>query len=193
MKELTKDDLQFLKELANEYATQSNRGTAFPYAIALQEEKMAANFHNEGEHTNLYDNDGDCVWDSQYSNESNLEGIISWLDLDLSIAELSNEILRVTSYTPNDESVRDWLEEQGKEVDAMNYDLEHQYNSNLFFTESGYESHIKQNRHNLSNPRSYGVYLNRNSQMERLLRIIMKFSDLDLKETWLKNYIKEVK
>jgi hypothetical protein len=190
MKKLTKDDLQFLKELANEYATQSNRGTAFPYAIALQEEKMVANFHNEGEHINLYDNDGDCIWDSQYSDESNLESIINWLDLDLTIEELSKEILRVTSNTPNCESVKDWLEEQKEEVNELNYDLEHQYNSNLFFTESGYESHIKQNRHNLSNPRSYGIYLDRNPQMERLLRIIMKFSDLDLKETWLSSYIK---
>jgi hypothetical protein len=191
MKELTKDDLQFLKELANEYATQSNRGTAFPYAIALQEEKMVANFHDEGEHINLYSNDGDCIWDSQYSDESNLDGIINWLDLDLAVEELSKEILRVTSDAPNSESVKEWLEEQNEEVNELNYDLEHQYNSNLFFTESGYESHIKQNGHNLSNPRSYGIYLNRNPQMERLLRIIMKFSDLDLKETWLKSYIKE--
>lgn len=49
--------------------------------------------------------------------------------------------------------------------------------AHLFFTEKACEAYIKEYAHNLYKPVSYGVWLWRNPEIERLIEIILKFSN----------------
>ena len=70
--------------------------------------------------------------------------------------------------------------------ESCNFDIIHYHiteevetrDFNFFLTEKAYNEHIRINRHNLRNPKSYGVHCYRNEEMKTLYEIIHKLSDI---------------
>ena len=66
--------------------------------------------------------------------------------------------------------IEEILEENYRKV---NVDIRHKY-SNCFLTFKAYEDHIRKNRHNLNNPKSYLFHAFRNKEMEMIFKFLQE-------------------
>lgn len=86
----------------------------------------------------------------------------------------------------NEADLRDWCKKEGHDFDEFveenceEYTLQEitEYN-NIFFTEKGYDEHMKLNGHNYRNYKattSYIKYANRNPEIEMLLKTVLEIA-----------------
>lgn len=168
---LTNDDKEFIINLSKEMSSQDNRGTAPPFGLTIMQdyERLLP----EG-----YDGQISCYWLDHEATFYNIEELKSFItenheEDDLPKAE--KEILEMESlYDLRDTSTANELSMTIVDTKTELEIREHGFN--FFLTEKAYKEHLRCNRHNLSNPKSYGVHLYRNEEMETLYKIIHKLA-----------------
>ena len=184
-----------LEEVANEYVTQDNRSTAFPIAYIVSETTEVVN--NDGEQFYVY-MDGDIAKYDSTEDISLLNDAYEYSEVD-----------DVDSYEDDHDEFadeiakRDEIEAAFEEIDGSHYDLEefvHQYidddadgirydvervykGKQMFLTLSGVQAHISSNGHNMYNPRSYVVWVNRNHEMTMIINDLIKRATVS-KDKW---------
>lgn len=168
--ELSQEDEKFIKNLSHEMKTQDNRATAQLYGLILTEEVetimpsgygdyLMARFDDEIFYE--FDELFECI--SDYFGKDN-ESVKSINKDCNSLRDLSNS-----------------FEADELEIDIFTYTNKQQptlMNSNFFLTEKSYNDYLRQNYHNLNNPKSYGIHLTRNDEMRKLYEIIHTLANL---------------
>lgn len=167
---LNNEDKEFIKNLSHEMKTQDNRCTAQPYGlILLQEDEeirpegygndIMARFDDES----YYDFDELMEYVEEYYGSDN-EYVVEMKDEDI-----SNFYEMQTSY-----------EAEKLDIEVFNIervDVPRKMQSNFFMTEKAYHDYIRRDGHNLNKPKSFGIHLTRNSEMEKLYEIIHKIAE----------------
>lgn len=168
---LSNEDIKFIKNLSNEMKTQDNRCTAQPYGLILlqeDEEVRPQGFGNDVmarfDDESYYDFEELMEYVEEYYGSDN-EHIIEMKD-----EEVSNFYDLQTSYEA------DQLDIEVFNIERV--DVPKKMQSNFFITEKAYHDYISKDGHNLCKPKSFGIHLTRNSEMERLYEIIHKLADV---------------
>jgi len=144
---MSQEDLDFLKDLANEMRTQNRAGTADPYFYVIQTTKHLPAPPDYGERTVRVDWSGDPT---VYRTKE----------------EFSEYFKQTNDPRPEDEIDRAWEElEVFGEHDVIVED-------NVFLTKKGYLEHVELNGHNLRTHEVYIKHAWRNPEMGRLIKII---------------------
>ena len=168
---LTDDEIDFIKSLSNEMKTQDNRCTAQPYGLILTQEveevrpsgfgdSYVARFNDESYY------DFDELKQALYEHYGN-NNIYVKLIQDEEYDSFSSFI--------------DTYEANGLDVDIYAYEttqVPKKMSSNFFITEKAYHDYIRRDGHNLTKPQSFGIHLTRNSEMEKLYKILHKLADI---------------
>ncbi len=171
-KNLTREDIDFIINLSKEMKTQDNRSTAQPYGLTIMQEQEEARPDGCGEHLlyrwleeTYYEDDWDSFKEDclEYYEEDSL--------IHKTVKELNsfNEVMSGFGLS----------DDMG--LESFNYDLVDTvkpYQFQFFLTEKACFNHIDRNRHNLREPKSYGVCLTRNPEMEQLYSVIHKMADM---------------
>ena len=156
--EVNDETYNFLMDLSKEINTQNHRGTAMPYFFQVQtKHKIAV---PEGNGMVAWHYDGSLI----ETKEEIIQAIYDYHDGDLTkkaIKEMSNWELESE------------MERAG--YNKVNYDYEERL-ENSFLTEKACLQHIKDNKHNLSQPQDYLSYASRNPEMEKLLKFICELT-----------------
>ena len=165
-------------DVANEYVTQDNRGTAFPYALLVIEEELVRS--DDGDIIGIY---SPRAADTTYYNDVKEASLLSEV-LDNNDEEDHAEI---TEEFEDIWSTYDMLEFYKKYIDedANLYEFNKERKSKgeqMFLTESSAEAHIRMNRHNMKNPITYGIHVFRNPDMEIIILDLMSKSTLPIEE-----------
>lgn len=175
---LTQQQIDFIIDLSNEMRTQDTRCTAQPYALILTEEVIEVRGED---HANLCG----AYWDEhEYFDYKKFQDDVAGYYIDddepmwvkkvmdcISFSDLED----VLDYEDTDNSPTIFWYEKTQVPTKMN--------SNFFFTDKGYEQHIKVNGHNLRKPQSYGIHLRRNDEMAQVIEIIHALADQLKQET----------
>lgn len=147
----------FLVKTAKEIKEQDNRATRSPYFFQVQED----------EEVGVPDGCGTEVWvmDGEFflrTDEDIKAAIFDYNGWDIENEETN------TLYDDIDEyDIESILEVMG--CRKVNVDIRHTY-SNCFLTFKAYEEHLRQNKHNLNNPKSYLNHAYRNPEMDMLFK-----------------------
>ena len=169
---LTKEEIAFIKELSHEMKTQDNRGTAQPYCLMLQEEVERPVPDDMGSNVLIRWND------ESYYNHSFKELKEEMLEYYENNSEILASVKKSDSFLNLIRNMRFRL--SSPDFYTVDYNTDHEVvsnSANFFLTEKAYNEHIKANKHNLKNPRSYGIHLFRNWEMEELFKIIHKLAE----------------
>ncbi len=163
-----------IEEIANDFVTQDNLGTAMPIVRVLQEQREevaadgchydALNVGIQGEYT-TFDTEEE-IW----------ECYAEWEGLTV---EEAKEKFKDDYY----HSMYDLIELLWENPRIIPIKRNHKNSDNFFFTQKGYEEHLLENRHNLRSPRPYGIHLFRNPEMKVILFSIMQHATVP-KEQW---------
>lgn len=150
-------DLAFLRELAHELATQSNRMTASPYFYVVRTAKELAAPPGYGEDEVLVDWQGDP---NTYKTEAEARKLFG--EMELSQEEIDKRV---------------------EALEPMGVHTVFEYH-NVFFTEKGYRQHMELNGHNYGSskvePHSYVMHAFRNPEIKTLLEIVQRLGAVDL-------------
>jgi hypothetical protein len=160
---LTNEEIKFIKELSHEMKTQDNRSTAQPFCLMLEEEVERI----------LPDGFGDNIL-IRWNDESYYEDDFKELKEEL-LEDGYQEIEKLNDF----EEMKDFAYGH-EDMQTFAYTKEHEVKSNtanFFLTEKAYNEHLKTNKHNLNNPKSFGIHLHRNWEMENLFKIIHKLAE----------------
>jgi hypothetical protein len=152
--EINDETYNFLMDLSKEINTQSHRGTAMPYFFQVQTKHQIA--VPDGNGIVAWHYDGSLI----ESKEEIIQAIYDYRDGDLT----KKSIKEMTNWERESE-----MERAG--YSKVNYDFEERL-ENSFLTEKACLQHIKDNKHNLSQPKDYLSYASRNPEMEKLLNFI---------------------
>lgn len=161
-----------IEEVANEYVTQSNRGTAFPYALLVIEEELV--YSEDGEVIGIYSPYAAEMYyyDDLKPKELLEEAINNNLDDEEKIEEIKEDFNDIYfSY--------DLIDFYNKYIDddARLYTFNREYarkGEQMFLTESSAKAHIEMNGHNMKKPITYGIRVFRNPDMELIIQDLMK-------------------
>lgn len=161
-----------IEEVANEYVTQNNRGTAFPYALLVIEEELVCS--EDGEVIGIYSPNAAEMYyyDSLKPTELLQEAKDCTVDDEEMIDDLEEEF--------NDISCADDLLQfyiKYIDLDARLYTFNREYvrkGEQMFLTESSAKAHIAMNGHNMKKPTTYGIHVFRNPDMELIIQDLMK-------------------
>jgi hypothetical protein len=151
-----------IQSIALEMTQQDTRSTAQPYLILLQTKKYYVT------HPDYTGGGGGIKTIYQWDKDNEYEAE--------SVEELKQVLLEAGAIDEH------WLEENEGftefdcEVIAMDFYWE---TENVFFTESGYSEHVRQNKHNLGEFRSYGICAWRNPEMKIVMESIHRLADLE--------------
>lgn len=169
IKNLTAEDVKFLKELKHELNTQDNRMTANPRFYQIQHDRFVPSIDGDG---NYFEAVCDGVSLGIYTyDEKGLEDLKDDLCLNFDI-ENSDDIEGITSLT------LDALDNDLLELKCYGGDYEHIY-LNAFLTERACKEHIEANRHHYRNPVDYLSYGFRNPELEKVLKILSKIEIME--------------
>ena len=181
---LSKEEINQLKTLAKNLATQDNQGTANPYFYQVQDVKLEACIHREdAEIFGYYDNS--CL--EEYT-ASTLEELV---DQVLEANEFNNKSIeaRVKSYSNElDQDSEDFEKnlndyEQGllQAADDLQFEVEDNYYGLIevyetkatFFTEQAAKSFIEENKHNFTKDvKLYVEHAWRNKEMSLVVKLL---------------------
>ena len=155
---VTDEIYDFLSNLSNEIKTQDNRCTAQPYFFQVKEDEEFATTAGCGEE--VWVMDGEIHLRTEQDIK---EAVFEWKEWTL--GDDTSELLyeNLTSF-----EVEDILKENYHKV---NVDIRYRY-SNSFFTKKACEEHIRINKHNLDNPKSYLFYAYRNTELEMMFKFL---------------------
>lgn len=163
--EISKEDLEFLKDLQHELNTQDNDGTADPLYWGVLEEKEEYVPEGCGEPRISHD-DGSWTLEeavksvNEVINEYDQDTQDEWKDIWKDNAEDVSYFMRETLKW-------DFCDVYYVEkVDRIsNY-------SGAFLTKRACKQHIEKNHYHYDNPRTYAMCAYRNYELERLLKIL---------------------
>jgi hypothetical protein len=175
-KHLTKEDIEFIRNLSHEMKTQDTRGTAQPYGLTILQEQYIR-FCGEEEGDEIW-----CYWKCQEYRENQFEEFkqdaLRYYEEDPDIYEAIQQL----------ESFDDlyWDAELAEKIEADVYWVGIDENVdinrfNFFLTEKAANEYIEKDRHNLRRPSTYGVHLYKNDEMKKLIEVIHKLAE-ELKE-----------
>lgn len=183
-----------LEDVANEYVTQDNRGTAFPIAYIVSETTEVVN--DDGEQFFLYNGDiakYDSTEDISLLNDAYERSEVDDVDsYEEDHDEFADEIAKRDEiktafefingdYSDLEDFVHQYIDD---DADVIRYDVERVYKGKqMFLTLSGVQTHIRQNGHNMDNPRSYVVWVNRNHEMTMIINDLIKRATVS-KDKW---------
>jgi len=161
-----------IEQIANEYVTQDNRGTAFPYALLVIEEELVNS--EDGEVIGIYSPNAAEMYyyDSLKPTELLQEAKDCTVDDEEMIDDLEEEF--------NDISCADDLLQfyiKYIDLDARLYTFNREYarkGEQMFLTESSAKAHIEMNGHNMKKPTTYGIHVFRNPDMILIIQDLMK-------------------
>jgi len=170
--EISKEDLDFVRNLAHELATQSNRATGKPYYYTIRKKKRVVGM------------------DASYSSETVMVDTCSG-----DYQEFPDEEAAIVAEMKEQEISR---EEAEKYVDKTYEEFgvyEYEEDQNVFLTYKGLLEHIRLNGHNIGRRidpdkpwveddqiHSYVHHAFRNPEMRRLIEIIEKLGTADATE-----------
>ncbi len=174
---LSKEDISFIKDLANEIKNQDTRCTASPYGLVIgKKERQLTDFDN-------------CEGRAIHWNESDYDNfdefILAIKEYYLEDCNQSDEVDYILQNCADIEDLRYYE----YEINALLYEPIHVYGYNIvdtfdpnahcignfFLTEKSALKYIENNRHNLgSSAFTYGIHLYRNNEMKRLIEIVCK-------------------
>jgi len=161
-----------IEQIANEYVTQDNRVTAFPYALLVIEEELVNS--EDGEVIGIYSPNAAEMYyyDSLKPTELLQEAKDCTVDDEEMIDDLEEEF--------NDISCADDLLQfyiKYIDLDARLYTFNREYarkGEQMFLTESSAKAHIEMNGHNMKKPTTYGIHVFRNPDMILIIQDLMK-------------------
>lgn len=156
--QVSDDIYDFLMNLSKEIKTQDKRATAMPYYFQVQEDKEICVPDGCGEEVWIMDGEV-CL----RTEEDIREAVFEWKEWDLENSEHQKEYDQLDSF-----DIDEILENNYRKV---NIDISHTY-TNCFLTYKAYEEHLRQNRHNLTNPKSFLFHAFRNPEMDMLFRFL---------------------
>ena len=177
--ELSKDDIAFIKGLSQKMKTQDNRGTAQPYALIIGE-KLRENRdprYSDG----IVAHWNECDYESidelvaaiaEYYEDENHPAIEYIRKKIYDMQDLIHNEYHISTLLGDDSFCVN-----GYEI-VDSFTACGRYGGNFFMTEESAKNYIEQNRHNLSEPFTYGIHLQRNPEMARLYEIIHKLAEL---------------
>lgn len=158
--EVTNEIYNFLLNLSKEIKSQDTRATASPYFFQVQEDEEVGVPEGCGEEVWVCDGEV-CL----RTEEDIKEAVFEWKNWEIGNKKDEKEYQNLTSF-----DIEEILEENYRKV---NVDIKHKY-SNCFLTLKSYEDHIRQNGHNLCNPRSYLFHAFRNKEMDMLFKFLQE-------------------
>lgn len=168
---LTNEDIQFLKELANELKTQDRLCTGKPVIYQIREEEMITGI-------DLDYTDNHCLIDTYdgceiyKSVEEAKEYFNDYYEHDKDYKEFLIDVNNAESLS----EIYDVLESHDFECwYYTGYDKRHKY-SNFFLTKKALDTHVKQNHYHYKNPDYFINHAWRNPELQRLLEIVEKFA-----------------
>lgn len=169
MKNLTQEELQQAKELANRLKTQDNRGTRLPIWFLLQdvEEKRA---FDSGDFVLFSDYDGE-IWRGD-SEDDVVKQILEERKqyIEFEDGETEEEI---------DKKEAELESEIYDEVSGECYEMNWEYvTKQIFFTQEAAKNHLEQNKHHYSDKaRIYVDHAWRNPEAELVYKILTSLGD----------------
>ena len=174
--ELSKNDIAFIKELSHKMKTQDNRGTAQPYALIIGEKTTRVTDPRYSDNVAVH-------WceNNYYSLDSLIKGIAEFHNDEhhLAIQCITENIADMSDLFRYEYEISQLL---GDSFNVYAYeeveDFSGSYGGNFFMTEESAKNYIEQNRHNLSEPFTYGIHLYRNPEMTKLYEIIHKLAEV---------------
>lgn len=174
-KNLTEEEIDFIKNLSKEITTQDTRCTAKPYGLIIGEKKRVVTD---------YDN---CQEKAIYWNECDYDTFEDWFEAIKDYYLEGNRTNIIVDYIQKHcsdiDDVRNYESELYRLMDecprAYGYNIEEVFNPdghgvNFFLTDKSAKEFLERNRHNLTNPFTYGIHLYRNQEMKQLIDIIVK-------------------
>jgi hypothetical protein len=172
---LTKEQIEFLSNLTQKMKTQDNRGTAQPYGLVIGQKRRQITDWDMADDFMVY-------WD---------EGTYDSFD------EFFNAIKEYYLEDEEQSNVVDYIEEHCEDMDGLRY---HAYQigeemgndggisvvgytvvesfsndhcgGNFFLTDDAAKRYVEANKHNLTEPFTYGVHLYRNREMDKLYEVL---------------------
>ena len=164
MDTLTPDDIEFLRSLANELKTQNTYGTAKPVFIQARTKKKIFGIDlDHADHRALLIGD---EYDAHYTVEEAKEHLCEYFDTE------TEELNTIDSF----DGIVEFCVEHNIPCFIGGYNNSHELHG-CFLTMSGYEEHMRLNRHNYEGKTGFWVdHVWRNPQLERLLAIVEKFA-----------------
>jgi hypothetical protein len=169
-----------IEEVANEYVSQNNRGTAFPYALLVIEEELVSS--EDGEVIGIYSPNAAEMY--YYDSLKPTELLHELKDLSVDDEYAIDEIEEIF----NDIScAEDLLQFYRRyiDLDARLYTFNREYvrkGEQMFLTESSAKAHIDMNGHNMKKPITYGIHIFRNLDMELIIQDLMKKATLPIEQ-----------
>jgi len=147
----------FLTSLIETMNTQDNHATAAPYFYVIRKEKwrVAHEDYTSGETRQVWVDREDGEAQAFYSKEEYLEWFKEFYENDFK-NEYELEINAENSFR----KLEEFKQEQYFEED------------NVFFTEQGYQDHLRINGHNIRNSHSYIKHAFRNKELENLFTAV---------------------
>ena len=163
--EISKEDLEFLKDLQHELNTQDNDGTADPLYWGVLEEKEEYVPEGCGEPRISHD-------DGSWTLEEAVESV--------------NEVINEYDQDTQDEWKDIWKDDAEDVCNFMRETLKWDFcdvyyvekvdrisnYSGAFLTKRACKQHIEKNHYHYDNPRTYAMCAYRNYELERLLKIL---------------------
>lgn len=175
MTTLTKEDRDFLTDLANKILTQDNFCTRTPVFYQVAETLTRPCRNGCGDFTVIVGEDGASWDDKEEFRKKIVEEYIDSIDGTDEDAEEQME----DSYYMDVEELAEWAngllntnEYEGCEME------EYMKLSGSFLTLEACQKHIEQNRHNYTKPHTCCDHFYRNPEAEKLMDIILKFSTI---------------
>ena len=173
-KNLTQEDVNFIKELAYQLKNQDTRGTASPCGFVLTQRVVRRVENGFGDEVWCYWNDEEYHADEfnrflediedyygensevyiKFKKAGNFKEIYNSFELQDLIEEIEMDIYEVAF---NDE------------VDLSNF--------NFFLTEKAANEYIEKDKHNLFMPKTFCAYLKKNDEMAKIINLFKKMAD----------------
>ena len=175
---LTPEDIAFIKELSHEMRTQDTRGTAQPYGLTITQEEIVRK--DKGCGSELA-----CNWNDEFYLEDDWDRFLEDVKEYYEGWNIENTSIQSVLNMLNFNELRDTFEADFLDADIFEIDRERVIDPmkfNFFLTEKGANEYLKQDRHNLSKPQTFGVYLKRNDEISKLIEIVHKIADSVEKE-----------
>ena len=177
---LTKDEIDFIKNLSKEITTQDTRCTATPYGLVIgKKERQITDFDN-CEHEAIHWNGSDYdsfeefieALEQYYLEDCDQNDIVDYIkDNCDDINDLRNYEYEITNIIQDSFSVYGY-----NIVDTFNPNLH--CIGNFFLTDKSAKEYIQNNKHNLGESAfTYGIHLYRNEEMRKLIEIIVKLGE----------------
>lgn len=170
---LTKEDIEFLKELQNEMKTQDTCGQAAPRFWGIRERVRRFVPEGCGEGVLIVESDG---------VEYEFDEYVQTLDIIISDGDIDEKtVMKWDEVDKKDmDEVVDFANEYfGRDARIVEYDWvdEISEETGCFLTKRAAELHISQNGYHYTNPVPYAMTAWRNPEFERFLKI---FEEMDI-------------